>query len=265
MFDCSVPQLPEHSHKITSLQFPATPLRRFFFFRHLRTRCWVLISVSLQFPATSLHGSRIQLRIHRDIRSIRNKRRGSLSVQVSWNQTHWPLLCYRRFFFRLPSLNSLRHGDCVFNPTKMAAREHRKFHDVDVEQKKKIAPFITRETPLQFCFPRWRFSLSDSWPILLFQFRALKLRVLIVWSFQSPQFLITRRHAISTRFLVIHRKYCLKLFGTLQLIFVRPSRTFSEGISLVPHKIWSHLVSKSWTSSLCKQTLNKSYRPWAVS
>ena len=47
------------------------------------------------------------------------------------------------------------------------------------------------------------------------------------------------------------------------LFLYKPSRTFSGSISLVPKKIWSHLVSKSWTSSFC--ILNKSDRPWADS
>ena len=66
------------------------------------------------------------------------------SVQVSFNQTHWPRLCFGRFFFRLPFLNSLRHGGCLFNRTTMATRGHGKIHDVN--QTKKITPVSTRET-----------------------------------------------------------------------------------------------------------------------
>ena len=46
----------------------------------------------LQFPAIPLRRSWIQLRIPRDVRSIRTKGRGLLSVRVSWNQTNWPRL-----------------------------------------------------------------------------------------------------------------------------------------------------------------------------
>ena len=34
--------------------------------------------------------------------------------------------------------------------------------------------------------------------------------------------------------------------------------------SLVANRTWSHLVSKSWTSSSFKQMLNRSDRPWAA-
>ena len=39
----------------------------------------------------------------------------------------------------------------------------------------------------------------------------------------------------------------------------KPSRTISVGISLAAKRAWSHLVSKSWTSS-CKRKLNRSDR-----
>ena len=111
--------------------------------------CNFLQLLCYSFPETSLHRSWIQLRIHRDSGSIRTWGRGLPFVLVSWTQTNWLRLGYRRFSFRLPFLNSLRHDGCLFNWTKMAAREHGEIHDV--EQTKKIAPFITRRTS----FGRW--------------------------------------------------------------------------------------------------------------
>ena len=75
--------------------------------------------------------------------SIGTKGRGLLHVQVCWNRTNWHRLGYRRFSFRRPFLKSLSHDGCLFNWSKMAAREHREIHHV--EQTKKIAPFITHK------------------------------------------------------------------------------------------------------------------------
>ena len=44
-----------------------------------------------------------------------------------------------------------------------------------------------------------------------------------------------------------------------------PSRIKSEGISLTVNSAWSHLTSKTWTSSFCKLTANRVESPCAVS
>ena len=44
-----------------------------------------------------------------------------------------------------------------------------------------------------------------------------------------------------------------------------PSRITSEGISLADKRAWSHRTSKSWTSSFCERTWNKSECPCTAS
>ena len=99
--------------------------------------------VPLAISGGSFNRPRIQLMIPWEIGSIRTRREGLPLVQACWNQTHWPRLCYRRFFFLLHFLNSLRIGGRLFNWTNMAARKHRQISTVN--QAKKITPLITRE------------------------------------------------------------------------------------------------------------------------
>ena len=118
--------------QITSLQFPATSLSSFHTWEHVAGFCLAAVA------RKSFAQIRIQLRNLWNIRSIQIRRRGLHSVQVCWNQTHWPRLCYRRFFFLLPG---------ILFWTKVAARKHEKIQNVN--QTKKITPLITRGSTSQ--------------------------------------------------------------------------------------------------------------------
>ena len=68
-------------------------------------------------------------------------------------------------FFGPSILSSLRHGVWLFSWKKMDARKHREIHDV--EQTKKMVPFITRETtswsPKWLCQPTNLTQLCGFW------------------------------------------------------------------------------------------------------
>ena len=71
------------------MQFRATPLRRFVFFAHLRTRYWVWVLSCCSFPQRLCTDHQSSCGFSG--RSIRTKGRGLLSVQVSWKQTDFGL------------------------------------------------------------------------------------------------------------------------------------------------------------------------------
>ena len=78
------------------------------------------------------------------------------------------------------------------------------------------------------------------------------------------QSLIDWHCSISISFVVIHCWYGLQLDARI-VILHNISRTFSLCTSLADSRAWSHLVSKSWVSSPCKDTLNRSDRSSAAS
>ena len=83
-------------------------------------------------------------------------------------------------------------------------------------------------------------------------------------SYHYRQYFIDWHCSISLSFVVIHCWYGLQLDSRI-LILYNISRTFSLGTSLADSRAWCHLVSKSWVSSPCKDTLNRSDRSRAAS
>ena len=96
----------------------------------------------------------------------------------------------------------------------------------------------------------------------------LKFRVLIIWSiwsftavFNCEQFGFPLFRAVSWSYKA-NTVWSWAEFCSFDLY--NPSRSTSEGISLPDSSAWSHLTSKSWTSTVCKLTVNESESPCAA-
>ena len=129
----------------TTLQFPATSLTRDVFIPHSRTSCWVFDPC---FAPVS--GCFLTQTLNPAADSPGHQKHPNLRTRVAsgsvgfWNQASRARFRYRRLFSCLPFSNSLRHGVCLFNWTKMSAREHREIHDVKLTEN--VIPLITRKT-----------------------------------------------------------------------------------------------------------------------
>ena len=93
-------------------------------------------------------------------------------------------------------------------------------------------------------------------------FRTLKFRVLIIWStwFFTTVFNCWQFGSWSYK---ANTVWSWTEFSTFDLF--HPSRIISESTSLTDNKVWSHLTSKSWTSSFRKLIVNKVESPCTAS
>ena len=121
-------------------------------------------------------------------------------------------------------------------------------------------------------FPRWRFSLCDPQPVLLSQ--SFHSGHWSCASYSSDQYVVLPWSSIfgslaMPAFDQFLGRTLLILFDAEQnLVFFhlhKSSRTFSIGMLLAANRARSHLVSKSWMSSSCKQFLNRSDGPCGAS
>ena len=99
-------------------------------------------------------------------------------------------------------------------------------------------------------------------------FRTMKFRVLTIWSIWSFTAVFKRKwfgsllRAVSSSYNA-NTVWSWTEFCNFDLY--NPSRIISEGISLTGNSAWSHLMSKSWTSSFCKLVANKVESPCTAS
>ena len=143
--------------------FPGVGMLCVFLSPHLRMFDWILAWVSPhRFPGARMTAS-FFIDIHQIDWIAQNLRRVLPRTQrVVQHQIHgsrlrhrrirWLWFCHRWTFIGSRFLSSLWHGTLLPDRirkkiTEMAAREHREIHNV--EQTKKMIPFITCETP--FC------------------------------------------------------------------------------------------------------------------
>ena len=128
---------------------------------------------------------------------------------------------------------------------------------------------LSTESILPLFFPRWRFFLFDSWPILPSQFFHSRVWSCASWS--SDQHVVLPSSSIFDSSAILYLDSILDCTKPTQSEVGRnPATSFCTNLP-GPSREVTHLfliefgpiVSASPTPSLCKQMLNRSDRPWA--
>ena len=89
---------------------------------------------------------------------------------------------------------------------------------------------------------------------------SISLHLITMKSLRSFEFLIVRCSIVSSNFLIMQDHQSeVEQMNSVILTCINPSRIACRGISLTVNSAWSHLTSKSWTSSLCKTHSEQSW------